>query len=365
MKTKNDIDIDYIRQTFILALKGKFTAHPNPMVGAIIVKNNKIISKGYHRHPGSAHAEQIAIKKAGSQAKKSTLYINLEPCCHYGRTPPCLDLIIQSKISRVVISSIDPNPLVNGFSIKKLRKAGIEVKINVLKKEALDLNKNFFSKFINNRPFITAKSGISLDGKISLSNGVSKWITSNASRIDVHKERAASSLILTSSNTVIADNPKLSVRGKALESKICKQPDIAVLDSKLRIPLSSNIFSDKSRKIYLFTNRKSSRKKYRSNVVIVSNVTTNGKIDIKKCINYLASQDINNIFIESGPRLIESFLKLKLIDELLLYIAPKIIGYTGKNFSGVTYINKLSKKIKFSINDMIPIGNDLKIRMVK
>ena len=362
---KEEVDKFYIRKTFDLALKGKFTVHPNPMVGAIIVKNKKIISRGFHKNPGSPHAEQVAIRKAGNNVKNATLYVNLEPCCHYGRTPPCLDLIIQKKISRVVISSIDPNPLVNGFSIKQLRKAGIEVKINVLRNEAVHLNKKFFSKYINKRPFITAKSGISLDGKISLSNGISQWITSNDSRKDVQKERATSSLILTSSNTILADNPKMSVRDKLLKQKILKQPDVAILDSNLRIPLSHNIFSDENRIIYLFTNKKNTKKKYKSNVYIISNMADNDKIDIKKCIKYLASQDINNIFIESGPKLIESFLKLKLIDELLLYIAPIIIGHTGKNFSGVSYITKLSKKIKFTINDMISIGNDLKVRMVK
>ncbi|CAI8348544.1 MAG: Riboflavin biosynthesis protein RibD [Gammaproteobacteria bacterium] len=157
----------------------------------------------------------------------------------------------------------------------------------------------------------------------------------------------------------------MTVRDKLLKQKILKQPDVAILDSNLRIPLSHNIFSDENRNIYLFTNKKNTKKKYKSNVFIISNMADNDKIDIKKCIKYLASQEINNIFIESGPKLVESFLKLKLIDELLLYIAPIIIGHTGKNFSGVSYITKLSKKIKFTINDMISIGNDLKVRMVK
>ncbi|MFL2559640.1 MAG: bifunctional diaminohydroxyphosphoribosylaminopyrimidine deaminase/5-amino-6-(5-phosphoribosylamino)uracil reductase RibD [Gammaproteobacteria bacterium] len=154
-----------------LAKKGNYTTHPNPRVGALVVKNNTIIGKGYHKNPGSSHAEQIAIKNAGSNCKGSTLYVNLEPCCHFGKTPPCLDLIIRSKIKRVVISSIDPNPLVNGKSITQLKHAGIEVKIGICNNDAIEINKGFYSKFLNKKPFVVVKSGISLDGKIALHNG--------------------------------------------------------------------------------------------------------------------------------------------------------------------------------------------------
>ena len=166
--TDKETDKYFMQKVIKLAKNGQYTVHPNPMVGAIVVKNNKIISSGYHRKPGGAHAEQEAIKKAGSNAKNSTLYINLEPCCHYGRTPPCSDLIIQSKIRRVVVSCLDPNPLVNGKSIKQLRRSGVIVNTGTLRKEAKELNKGFFSKFINRRPYITAKFGMSIDGKISL-----------------------------------------------------------------------------------------------------------------------------------------------------------------------------------------------------
>ena len=362
---KEKFDEYYIRETFKLALNGKFTAHPNPMVGAVVVKNNKIIGKGFHLKPGSPHAEQVAIKNAGISALNSTLYINLEPCCHYGRTPPCSDLIINKKIKRVVISSLDPNPLVNGKSVKQLRSAGIEVKIGILKDEAIKLNNGFFKKFVLKRPIIICKTGISLDGKISLNNGVSKWITSIDSRKDVQMERAVSSLIFSSSKTVIMDNPNFNVRNPELLKKIIKQPCLGIVDRALKIPLENKIFKNISRKIYLFTSVKNTAKKYKKNVTIVYIKAEKGKMNIAKCMSYLATQDINSVFIEAGPTLIESFLKKSLIDEMILYIAPKIIGHTGKSFSGVTYIKELSKKINYKISDMIAIGNNLKVRLEK
>ena len=362
---KEETDKYYIEETFKLALNGKFTAHPNPMVGAIVVKNGKILGKGYHLKPGFPHAEQEAIKNAGKSAQNSTLYINLEPCCHFGRTPPCSNLIINSKIKRVVISCLDPNPLVNGKSIRQLKKSGIEVRVGVLKNKAMKLNRGFFSKFLLKRPNIICKSGISLDGKVSLSNGISKWVTSEESRLDVQVERALSSLIFSSSKTVMADNSSLNIREPLLLKKILKQPDLGIVDRTLKIPLNSKVFKELSRKIYLFTSIKKTTKKYKKNVIIVYIQTRKGKINITECMSFLAKQDINNVFVEAGPTLIESFFKKSLIDELILYISPKIIGDTGRSFSGVTYIKKLSKKIKFKINDMIPIGNNLKVRLEK
>jgi diaminohydroxyphosphoribosylaminopyrimidine deaminase/5-amino-6-(5-phosphoribosylamino)uracil reductase len=359
--TKNEADIFYMNKVLLLAAKGKYTVQPNPMVGALVVKDNKIIGSGYHRKPGTPHAEQVAIKKAGDKSHNATLYINLEPCCHYGRTPPCSDLIIESKISRVVISSLDPNPLVNGKSVKQLRRSGVIVKTGVLKHQSLDLNKGFFSKFTNKRPHVTAKFGVSLDGKISLFNGKSKWITSPDSRIDAQEERASRSLIFTSSKTVLKDNPQMTIRNSILLNKIIRQPDIAIIDRNLKIPINSKIFNDKSRLVYIFTNRKQSSKKYRSNVVLVKISSDNGKMNIKECLHFLAKQDINNILLESGSNLMSSFLKEKLVDQLILYFSPRVLGSSAISFSGIQDIEKLSKKIKFTISDIIIIKKDLKL----
>ena len=360
---KKEKDIFYIKKVIELAKKGRYTVHPNPMVGAIIVKNNQIIGKGYHKKPGTPHAEQIAIQQAGHDAKGSTLYVNLEPCCHFGRTPPCSNIIIESKIKRVVICEYDPNPIINGKSIRQLKKAGIIVDIGLYKHEAINLNKGFYSRFNLNAPYVTAKIGMSLDGKTSISNGNSKWITSNESRADVQYERALTPLILSTSNTIIKDNPLLNVRIKSLQKKIINQPSLAIVDSNLRIPLNSRVFSNNSRKIIIFTAKKKIYKKYKPNVEIIIVPNTKNGLNIKSCLKNLALKNYNNIFIESGPKLISSLLKENLIDELILYISPKILGDKATSFSNVSYIKTLSKKIKFNFNDMIQIGNDIKLKL--
>ncbi len=367
MMTKKEFDILFIKKTFELAKKGQYSAHPNPKVGAIVVKNNKIISKGYHKSPGSPHAEKIAITNAGNEIINSTLYVNLEPCCHYGKTPPCLDLIIKNKIKRVVISTRDPNPLVNGKSIKALKKSGIEVSVGICKKEAISLNRGFFKKFKENKPFVILKSGISLDGKISLKNGNSKWITSAKSRDDVQYERALCSLILTTSKTVIKDDPELTVRKKELLRKNIVQPDIALLDSKLIVPLNSKVFDKLNRKIYIFSTHeriKSTKKKYKSNVLLIPISLKNNQLNLKQVFDKLVAKDINNILVESGSTLACNLFKASLVDELLLYISPKILGNSSISFSGIDYIKSLSKKINFKISDIMQLDNDIKIRLL-
>ena len=241
-------DLQYLRHALKLAEKGKFSVYPNPKVGAVLVKNGKIIGQGYHESPGKPHAESIAIKKAGKKSKGSTLYVNLEPCYHHGKTPPCVDLIIKSKIKRVVICNFDPNPLVNKKSISKLRRNGIEVTTGIHKDIALILNREFYHSYQYNKPFVTVKLAVSLDGKISLNDGRSKWISSEDSRRDVQIERALSSLILTTSNTIIADNSLLNVRDSAIINKISRQPDVAIIDRKSQISEKYKIF-----KIYILT----------------------------------------------------------------------------------------------------------------
>ncbi len=361
---KKEQDIRFITEALILADKGIFSVSPNPAVGAIVVKKGKIIGKGFHSSPGSQHAEQIALNKAGKDSIGATLYVNLEPCCHYGKTPPCLDLIIEKKIKRVVISQKDPNPLVNGKSIKMLKKSGIDVELGVLKEEAMRLNKSFNHFFLKKTPYITAKIGMSLDGKIADHNWKSKWITSKKSRDDVQKERALSSSILCASSTIIKDNPQLNVRNKIYLSKIKEQPSLLILDKDLKIPLTSNIFKDTKRSIYIFTS-KNPEKTYKNNVTLVKTLVKNKMLDLSFIFAYVASQNINSIFVESGPKLLSSMIENNFIDEYLFYIAPKILGNKSKSFNSITSISKLSQKINYNIDYIQQINNDLKLRLVK
>ncbi len=359
-----DKDLQYLRKALMLAKKGVYSVNPNPAVGAVVVKNKKIIGMGYHKSPGSEHAEQIALKKAGRNTIGATLYVNLEPCCHYGKTPPCLDLILEKKIKRVVICQKDPNPLVNGKSIRLLKKNGIDVKLGLLESEAISLNKKFNHYHLTNMPYIVAKTGMSLDGKIADHRWNSKWITSSASRDDVQKERAMSSSILSTSSTIIKDDPRLNIRKKEYLTKLKIQPPLLILDNKLKVPLTSKVFRDTLRQIYIFTSI-STRKKYKSNVTIVKTPNKNKKLDLEFIIKYVASQNINNIFVESGPKLLSSLITDNLIDEFLFYIAPKLLGNNSKSFNSITYINKLSQKLDYHINYTEQINNDLKMSLVR
>ena len=357
-----DIDKYYLDMTLKLAQKGEFTVYPNPKVGAIIVKDNKIVGSGYHKSSGSSHAEAIAIEKAGSKSKNSTLYVNLEPCSHFGKTPPCVDLIIKHQIKRVVIANYDPNPLVNKKSINKLRRAGISVSMGILKEKAILLNKEFYHMHQSKMPHVTVKVGLSLDGKIALSNGFSKWITSAESRQDVQSERAKSSVILSTSKTILNDNPSLNVRETHYLRQLRKQPDLAVIDNSLCLNKNLHIFNDSKRKILIFTHSNEKRK-YRNNVEVIR-LSKNHNY-IQKVFNLLLERGHYKVFVESGSTLISHLLRKQLINELLLYVSPKLLGHLSNSFSGIHNITKLNDKINFKVHDILPIKNDLKIRLVK
>ena len=357
-----EIDKYYLDMTLKLAEKGEFTVYPNPKVGAVIVKNNKVVGSGYHKSPGSPHAEAIAIKKAGLKAKKSTLYVNLEPCSHFGKTPPCVDLIIKNKIKRVVIGNYDPNPLVNKKSITKLRRAGISVSTGILKQRATLLNKEFYHMHQEKIPHITVKVGMSLDGKIALGNGHSKWISSIESRLDVQRERAKSSVILSTVKTIIKDNPLLNVREPCYSKKLNKQPDLAVIDNHLKLHKDLNIFNVPNRKIILFTQSKKI-KNLGENVEIIQ--LSNDNQFLKRAFRSLLNKGHYKVFVESGPTLISSLIQKKLVSELILYVSPKLLGHSSKSFSGINNITKLSDKINFKVRDILTIKDDLKIRLVR
>ena len=366
MKNNKEKDIFFMKQAIELAKKGCYSTHPNPRVGALIVKNNIIIGKGYHQHPGLPHAEYLAIKNAKHSCRGSTLYVNLEPCCHFGKTPPCSNLIIEKKIKRVVISNTDPNPIVSGNSIKLMRKHGIEVDVGILGGESKNLNKGFFSRFTHDKPYIKLKLAISLDGKIALNNGKSKWISSISSRNDVQEERALCSAILTSSNTILSDNPRLTVRKKSLMSEINKQPTLVILDSKLRIPSTMNVFKGKNRNIFILTSKnitKNIESKYKKNVRLFKVPLQGKEINLRSVMRLLSKNEINEVIVEAGAKLTGSLLKKSLIDEIILYVSPKILGHNSKTFSGIHGIKKLSEKINFKINDMMKINSDLKLNL--
>lgn len=329
-------DEKYIKMCFSLAKKGKNNVLPNPMVGSLIVKEGRIISKGYHKKYGEFHAERNAILNAKEDLEGATIYVNLEPCSHFGKTPPCADLIIEKKIKRVVFSSFDKNPKVDG--VKKLKEAGIEVLGGVLEKEGDELNKVFFKNITKKIPYIALKTATTLDSKIATENYNSKWITGDSSRLEVMKLRSLYQAIITGSNTVLYDNPKLTSRIKGGIN-----PIRIIMDKKGQIPFNYNVFEDNGTRIILIDNTK--RK-------CPSHVEKIGFSNINELLKTLFNMGIYSILIESGRGLNSAFLKEKCVDEIYHFIAPKILG------GGINFIDGFNPK---KIDDGL-IAYNLKIK---
>ena len=320
------MDDKYMKLALELAVKGKGRVSPNPMVGAVIVKEKKIIGQGFHEAYGEAHAEVNAFKNAVEDVTGATLYVNLEPCSHYGKTPPCVDKIIEKKISKVVIGSLDPNPLVAGRGVKKLMEAGIEVKLSVLEDQCKKLNEVFMKYIVEKQPFVIMKSAMSLDGKIAAPSGESKWITGEEARNSVHKLRDEVSAIMVGVNTVIKDNPELTCR---LEGG--KNPIRIIIDSTLRIPMESKIIKGADITPTIIAAAEGADKDKISlleskGVKVIITKAKNHSVDLKDLMNKLGELKIDSILLEGGAALNFSALEEGIVDKVQIYIAPKLIG---------------------------------------
>ncbi len=320
-------DIDYMKIACGLARKGKGYTSPNPMVGAVLVKKGRIIAKGWHRRYGGPHAEVTVISRAGRQAKGAKLYVTLEPCFHFGKTPPCVDAIIKSGIREVVIGMKDPNPLTNGKSIAKLKRRGIKVKVGCLRQELEHMNEAFVKYVKHKTPFVVAKTAQTLDGKIATSKGQSKWITSLKAREYAHTLRNDFDAILVGINTVLKDNPGLNATRKT------KRLKKIILDSSLRIPLRAKLFQNtKPDDCVIAVSQKASQRKMeflRKRGVRIIVCPGSGGIPIKWFLKELAKQEIASILLEGGARVIGSALKEKVVDKMMIFVAPRIMGDQG------------------------------------
>jgi diaminohydroxyphosphoribosylaminopyrimidine deaminase / 5-amino-6-(5-phosphoribosylamino)uracil reductase len=353
-------DEQYMRMALEIAKAGIGQTSPNPVVGAVVVKDGEVVGLGAHLKAGEPHAEVHAVRMAGEKAKGATVYVTLEPCSHYGKTPPCADLLIETGVRRVVIATTDPNPLVAGKGIEKLQKAGIEVQLGVLKEEADELNRVFFHYIATKTPFVTLKYASSLDGKIATSTGESKWITSEAAREDVHRYRALHDAILVGVNTVIADNPSLTVR--LVEGG--KNPIRIVLDTHLRTPLDANVIRDGAAETWIVVGSEASEKKKRQYEKEYVKVISMDKpyIDIKELLRVLGGKRITSLFVEGGSHVHDSFIRAGAVNEIVAYFAPKIIG--GKQaptpIGGVGFAN-MAEVMELQIRQVERIGPDIKI----
>lgn len=350
-------DRDYMNRALQLAMKGKGKTSPNPLVGAVIVKKNRIIAEGWHKRAGGDHAEIMALKNAGARAKGAALYVTLEPCHHFGRTPPCVDAVKNSGIKKVVIGMKDPNPLTNGKSISQLRRAGIKVKVGVLAKELKEINEVFLKYIRSKRPFVAAKTAQTLDGKIAAANGHSQWITSKAARDYARRARDEFDAILVGTNTVIRDNPRLQGVHKRLKK--------IVVDTQLRTPARARLFHHTpADDCFLATSRKAPKRKVeyfrKRGVHVLACPLRRGKVDLNWLLKNLAKREITSILIEGGANVIGSALQQKLVDKMYIYIAPKFIGDQSALSSvfGLK-VNNVNKAIRLKDINLKHIGTDI------
>ncbi len=347
----------YMRKALNLAQKGAGTTSPNPHVGAIIVKNGNIIATGYHRKAGEPHAEAIAIERAGKKSRGADLYVNLEPCNHYGRTPPCTDRIVGAGIKRVVIGMRDPNPIAGG-GVEKLQNAGVEVLTGVLEKEARFLNRHFIYWIKEKQPWVSIKSALTLDGKMATLSGDSKWITGEEARRDVHHWRKELDLVMVGINTVLKDDPQLTVRSIPTSH----QPFRAVVDPHLKIPITAKILDNSAQTYVFYCTRYEDSEKIRKikekGHLPVAIKKCRDKIKVSEILSFLGSEDLIKIGVEGGGYLISEILEEKLGGELIIYYAPKIIGEgrdlykTKKDKMSEAIMLKLFKTRKFRNGDI-------------
>jgi diaminohydroxyphosphoribosylaminopyrimidine deaminase / 5-amino-6-(5-phosphoribosylamino)uracil reductase len=351
-------DHAYMSLALRLAEKGLYSTSPNPRVGCVIVSDDHMVGSGWHERAGQPHAEINALNVAGTAAQGSTAYVTLEPCGHHGRTPPCAEALIKAGIARVVAAMQDPNPLVAGNGCALLKQAGIEVETGLMEAEAKALNIGFVARMTRKRPWVRMKIAASLDGKTALNNGVSQWITGEPARRDGHRLRARSCAVLTGIGTVLADNPQLTVR----HVKTTRQPLRVVVDSHLEIPVDARVLRDGGELIFTAT---ASEEK----IVALRDVGAraivlpdeNDNVDLVKMMQTLADFEINEVLVEAGGKLNGALIHAGLVDELVVYLAPYLIGGAARSMLNLPELRDLAEKRPLKIYDLRTVGPDIRV----
>ena len=358
-------DIAYLQMCYGLAEKAIGWASPNPYVGAVIVKNDVVVGYGYHEKPGKLHAEAVALQRADKLALNSSVYITLEPCTHWGRTPPCIDKILQAKPKRLVISAYDPNPQINKKGVRQLREAGISVSVGLIKEKNDRLNENYIKHITKKVPFVIIKSALSLDGKTATASMDSQWISSRATRDYIHLLRGEFDAIMVGINTILKDDPRLTVRHPNWKGKKTTR---IILDSQLRFPLKSRIQETlSSGRIMIFTCKNASPRKaetLRKKGIDIFPLRSSSRVKIQEVLEWLGKNDISSVFVEGGAALQTNILEERLADKIMLTISPKLIGgrnaptfFQGKGAKLIKDALRLKRSRIFQIeNDMIIEG---------
>ena len=351
-------DSVWMAQALRLADQGLYGTSPNPRVGCVVVAEEKMIGGGWHRRAGEPHAEVHALREAGDRARGATAFVTLEPCSHHGRTPPCADALVAAGVARVVVAVQDPNPKVAGEGIAKLRAAGIAVDCGLMEAAARELNIGFFARMTRGTPWLRSKIAMSLDGRTALANGVSQWITGEAARKDVQHWRARSCAVLTGIATVLADDARLNVRDIVTE----RQPLRVVLDSKFRMPLTARMLQGGDVLIYTAVRDTEKSTALEKAGAIVSVLPDgNGQVDLTAMLRDLAQRGCNEVLLEAGSTLNGAMLREGLVDELVLYIAPQLLGDKARGMAQLGELTSLDQRINLKWQDVRQVGNDLRI----
>lgn len=350
-----------------LAVKGRGTASPNPMVGAVVVKQGQVVGQGYHLRPGTPHAEILALRRAGTGARGATLYVTLEPCCHVKkRTPPCVPVILDSGVRRVVIAMQDPNPSVKGKGAAALRRAGLSVEVGVARSEAEELNKAYCHWIKTGRPYVTLKAGMTLDGKLATARGESRWITGELSRKEVHRLRRDTDSILVGVGTVLADDPSLTARtGARFDQLSPRQPLRIVIDSRLRTPIKARILTQQqaAKTIIATTSAASAARRsvfQRKGIEVLVLPSAKGHVSLPALIKELGRRGIASLLAEGGSEINAAMLKAKLVNHVRLYLAPILLG--GQDAKGVVGGHgpaRLAQALKLRQLSVRPLGGDV------
>ncbi len=368
----SEFDRSAMARALELAARGLETAHPNPRVGCVIARGERIVGEGWHARTGEPHAEVHALRAAGDAAAGATAYVTLEPCSHHGRTPPCADALLRAGIARVVFAVDDPNPQVNGRGAQVLREHGLRVESGLLAEAAADLNVGFLQRMRTGRPWVRVKLAMSLDGRTALANGDSHWITAPAARQDVQHWRARSGAVLTGIGTVLADDPRLDVRLEEPPQEARPALLRVVLDSRLRTPPQARLFSVPGEVLLVAAaprvDEQAAHAQRRAALEGRARLATlepdaQGQVPLEALLALLGRRDINELWVEAGPRLAGALIGAHLVDELVLYVAPRLIGPQGRPLAQLPGLARLQDSPWFALMDSRQIGTDLRLRL--
>jgi diaminohydroxyphosphoribosylaminopyrimidine deaminase / 5-amino-6-(5-phosphoribosylamino)uracil reductase len=355
------IDHAHMAQALRLAERGLYTTQPNPRVGCVIAHGDDVLGEGWHQRAGEPHAEVYALREAGERARGATAYVTLEPCAHHGRTPPCADALIAAGVKRVVIAAEDPFPQVAGRGIGKLRDAGVTVDVGLMREAARELNVGFFSRIERGRPWLRVKLAMSLDGRTALANGESKWITGEAARADVQRWRARSSAILSGSGTVLADDPRFTVR--LPEDAAFAPPLRVILDRQLRTPAGSHVLDGSVPTLLLHGAAASGADERFARVERIALAMSGDALDLRAALALLAGRGCNEVHVEAGPTLCGALFAAGLVDELLLYVAPLLLGDSARPLLQLPALDDMARRWQLQMVDQRMLGQDTRLRL--